>query len=115
MKLLNVFSYLLVIFVILFFFVMSLDAFIEENTFFDNLLAYLINSAFGILLIVLLFLLKKRHQIFGVILIILSVFLFFFFDLHVEITKKMLVIFLVILPLVLAGVLKIVFFIAVKK
>lgn len=88
--------YLVAFFMIL----LSFDAFEEGNTFFENVLGFLIHSSFGFLLILITYLLRKQYTIFGLFLVGLSIFFFFFFRM-IESIYTILTIFL---PIFLGGV-----------
>ncbi|MDD3191943.1 MAG: hypothetical protein PHP41_04250 [Bacilli bacterium] len=90
------------------FIVFSFDSFSSDNPFLTNLLAFLIHSGFGWILLAATFLLRKRSLLLGGFYLAGACFFFFFFDVYKNIGKHLYVFLIFVTPLLLGGVIHIV-------
>jgi hypothetical protein len=93
----------------LFFILMSLDAFEESNTIWQNIFGFLIHASFGFGLILLTYFLRKQYFIFGLLLIFISIFFFFFFDMYENLSQSIYIILIIFLPMLISGIVHIIY------
>lgn len=102
----NSLIYLLVAFFVIF----SFAAFGEENTFWKNVLGFVMLLIPAILIFSVNFFLRKIYLLKGVVLIALAIFAFFFFKFYREFFQQIITILVVLGPLLFSGIVHIVFY-----
>lgn len=89
----------------LIFFITAIDAFEDNQSLWENILAFFIHSSLGIVLLCLLFFLRKHQIILGYTLLIYVLFLFLFFRVYQNPQDKWFIILVIIIPMFITGVL----------
>jgi hypothetical protein len=105
-KVMNIIVYLVAIF----FIIMSLDAYSITNTLWQNIGAFLIHASIGIVLLLINLVFRKMNLVLGLALVALAVFAFFFFEMYINFSDKILILLIVFIPLLLSGIIHIIFY-----
>jgi hypothetical protein len=88
----------------IFFILMSIDVFETSNSVWENISGFLIHSSIGIILFLIIFFLRKNNLILGIILIGMAIFFFFFFKVYRDINQNWFLLFGIIVPVIIAGI-----------
>ena len=88
----------------IFFILMSFDAFETSNSVWENVSGFLIHASIGIILFLIIFFLRKNNLILGIALIGIAAFFFFFFGVYRDINQNWFLLFGIIVPVIIAGI-----------